>query len=268
MKKLRILVITLVVAFSMIGAGYAAWSTKIIYNNTMKTAEWNVFIENSGCCRLLAGDIVEHFNSDFEVTDLEGEIGFYDKEDSSDLSGARLDEGDTFVYTMEPNISNTIEKNDTVNFKFFNMHPGTMALTRFIISNGGTIPAKISEIKVSINNGDKLNSDQQAIVDAMVVNGDFWDHLGKGKMKFLGELEQDTKLTNLESELNRILKNHLLSEQHKISEGVKGGKLGEQDNGLLFSIPKEALKVNGLNIGRLSEISVRIEFTFVQYNQN
>lgn len=277
MKKIRLMVLALIVAVAMTGAGYAAWSTKIIYNNTMKTAEWNVFIENDSQNpndrSLDAGDSVSNFNSNFVTSDTTSELHQYDTE-GVDLSGAIQGNGENYVYTIEPSITasevTTVESPDTVNFKFFNMHPGTSVLTRFEIRNRGTIPAQIADVNVILNNGAPLSDEQQHVVNAMIVSGKFWDHIGSGPSTLIGEIAPNTKLIGLADELRRILakEGYQLREQHNVNLSHLDGSEVEVDNGLEFTIPADALKVGGKNVGTLEQISVRIEFDFVQYNQN
>lgn len=268
MKKIRVMVLALVVAVAMMGAGYAAWSTKITYNNTMKTAEWNVFVENDAADSLEAGDTVQNFTSTYVSTGSTSELNKFDAEDPNDLSGAKKVSGSNFVYTMEPKITTQIEKADTVNFKFYNMHPGTKVLTRFEVRNKGSIPAQIADVRVIINNGNSLTADQKAVVDAMIVSGQFWDHIGSNPSTLIGTIAPNTTLNGLQAELRRILtvETYQLKEQHSLTQ-LDGSEV-EVDSGLEFSIPANALKVNNLNVGRLAEIPVKIEFDFVQYNQD
>lgn len=267
MKKTKVLVLALVVAVVLTGAGFASWSTKITYNNSMKTAEWNVFVENDAKGdSLVAEDTVQNFNADHSVTGSQTD-GYtkYDKVDPTDKSGAKKDKGTNFVYTIEPTITTDVEKDDTVNFAFYNMHPGTSANTRFEIRNAGTIPAKIAGIKVTVNDGKPLNQEEQALYDAMKITGQFMDHEGNNQATIIGT-PINTNLAGLQKALEERLLNHQLKEQHSIytidSEEI------EVEPGLAFAIPANALKVNGKNVGRLAQLKLKIEFNFVQYNQN
>lgn len=270
MKKTKILALALIVAVVMTGAGYAAWSTKINYNNSMKTAEWNVFIENDAKGdSLVAEDKVDKFNANGTVTGSLNGDGYlqYDTTDPNDISGAKKVNGTNFVYTMAPTITTDVEKDDTVNFAFYNMHPGTSARTRFEIRNLGSIPAKIADIKVTVNNGNPLTAEEQALYNAMVVSGKFYDHIGSGTSTLIANSNfSNVNLNNLENKLESFLVNYQLKEQHSIRT-LDGSEM-EVDPGLTFSIPASALKVGGKNVGRLAQLNVKIEFTFVQYNQN
>jgi hypothetical protein len=235
----------------------------------MKTAEWNVFIENDAADSLEAGDTVENFDSNFNVINSTSELDVYDTEDPNDLSGAvKSNPNNNFVYTMEPSITTGVNTADTVNFKFYNMHPGTKVLTRFEVRNKGSIPAQIADVTVTINNGDDLTEDQQHVVDAMIVSGQFWDHIGNNPSTLIGTIAPNTTLYGLEAELERILsvETYQLKEQHSLSQ-LDGSEV-EVDTGLIFSIPASELNENGVNLGMLEEIPVKIEFDFVQYNQN
>lgn len=270
MKKTKILALALIVAVVLTGAGYAAWSTKITYNNNMKTAEWNVFVENDAKGdSLVAEDKVDNFNSDGTVTGTlsTDKYNQYDTRDTVDISGAKQANGANFVYTIEPTITSKIEKDDTVNFAFYNMHPGTSATTRFEIRNKGSIPAKIADVKVTVNDGKPLNAQQQALYDAMVVSGKFFDHIGSGTSTLIpNSVFDNVTLSQLENKLKTGLVGYQLKEQHSITT-LDGSEI-EVDPGLTFSIPASALKVNDKNVGRLAQLNVKIEFTFVQYNQN
>lgn len=270
MKKTKILALALIVAVVLTGAGYAAWSTKITYNNNMKTAEWNVFVENDALGdSLVASDKVDNFNSNGTVTGIPSTDGYnqYDTKNSADISGANKVNGTNYVYTIEPTITSKIEKDDTVNFAFYNMHPGTSATTRFEIRNKGSIPAKIADVKVIINDGKALNAQQKALCDAMVVSGQFFDHIGSNPATpIIGSNFSDKHLYELESTLEGFLLKYQLKEQHSITT-LDGSEI-EVNPGLTFSIPASALKVGDKNVGRLAQLNVKIEFTFVQYNQN
>jgi hypothetical protein len=189
MMTIILVVIALIAAVALTGAGYAAWSTKITYNNTMRTAAWNVFIEKDAADSLEAGDTVQNFKGDYTEAGKTVELNMFDSESAADLSGAVKTNGQNFVYTMAPSITKTVENADTVNFKFYNMHPGTKALTRFEVRNLGTIPAKVADVRVIINGGDPLSADQQKLVAAMVVSGKFWDHIGNNPSTLIGEIK-------------------------------------------------------------------------------
>lgn len=270
MKKTKIMALALVGVIALTGAGYAAWNTNIQYNNTIKTANWNVFVENDAVGdSLVASDEVDNFNSDSRVTGIASADGYnkYDKENILDLSGASKDKGTNFVYTVAPTITTTIEDSDTVNFKFYNMHPGTKANTRFEIRNLGTIPAKIESVKLTVTRADgSILPTNDPLYNAILVNGTFKDHVGSGTATTIGTIAANTKLSGLQAELTRILVNQQLKEQHSIF-ALDGSEM-EVEPGLQFSIPADALKAGGKNVGMLSDLKVKVDFNFVQYNQN
>lgn len=273
MKKIRVMALALIVAVALTGAGYAAWSTKITYNNTMRTANWCVYVENDAVGdSLVAGDKIQNFNSDYVVKSSGIESGLYDTECSTDFSGAVKNHGANFVYTMEPTIVPGVESNDTVNFKFFNMHPGTKASTRFEIRNMGTIPAKIEGVNVKVTKADGTAlQGTDPLYNAIIVKGKFMDHVGNNTPTEIGNLGDGKHLYELGAALNTILVGKELKEQHAIctmNVGPFDGSETEVDPGLVFSIPANALKDGNKNVGMLSDIKVTIEFNFVQYNQN
>lgn len=279
MKKIRVIVLTLIVVVAMMGAGYAAWSTKITYNNTMKTAEWNVFVENDAASSLGTNDTVQTFNKGYKnIKDnkegYQSEMyGKFDTVDSNDLSGAMKGNTSNFVYTIKPTITTDVENKDTVNFAFYNMHPGTKVGTTFEIRNFGSIPARIADVRVILNDDNEIKGELLDLVNAIVVNGEFFDHTGSGlkeKTKSLGKLK-NVSLWNLESEIEKILINeYILKEEHNVNLKRQTGAELESgtNNGLEFSIPVYALKAAGKNVATLEQLKVKIEFDFVQYNQN
>lgn len=273
MKKIRVMVLALIVAVALTGAGYAAWGTKITYNNTMKTAEWNVFVENDAPGdSLVAEDAVNNYNANTDATNAlftdvrSYEVGKYDNASNLDKSGAVKDKGENFVYSTAPYISTMIEAADTVNFAFYNMHPGTKVNTRFEIRNAGTIPAKIADVRVILDRTG-LNQPSKEVYDAMTVSGTFYDHQGSSTWIPLGHFE-NIPMNQLDAKLKELLVGKELKEQHSITV-IDSSEL-EVDPGLTFSIPENALKdpTTKLNLGRLGTLPLKIEFDFVQYNQN
>jgi hypothetical protein len=271
----------------MTGAGYAAWGTKINYNNTMRTAEWNVFVQDKCELNMFTNDDIFGTNDMAQTFSVSNgkyinikdtyveryqskEYGKFDVENSGDLSGASKGNTKNYVYSIKPNIGTSVEQNDTVNFKFYNMHPGTKVLTYFEIKNGGTIPAKISDIKVTLNNNNMLSDELKYLVDAIKVDGEFYDNTQVGlssDIDFLGSLES-ISLSQLEEKLEKIfVGKYVLGADHVVRPfGLE--KTSEMENGLTFSIPVDKLKINGHNVATLEELKVKIEFDFVQYNQN
>jgi hypothetical protein len=151
-KKMRIIALVLVVAVAIIGAGYAAWGTSIVDKTYINTGVFEVVLEDDAPDSMFAGDEVRNFrqvgtgyeDSGRESADnltgdgiydqnVDGNLDSnddsgYDVEDSTQISGAKKEKGTNAVFTIQPVINET---KDQVTFKFYNMHPGTIAYTPF-----------------------------------------------------------------------------------------------------------------------------------------
>ncbi|MGE5473797.1 MAG: hypothetical protein ACM3UU_06210 [Ignavibacteriales bacterium] len=263
MKKMRTAAIAFASAIALIGAGYAAWGTQITDITTLNSGQWAIEIENDNIGdSLVAGDVVYNFkntSAGIIQTVQRGPLdwyGKYDAVDSSQISGARKVNGTNYVYTIAPKISGS-----TVNFDFYNMHPGTEAITRFEIRNKGTITARISDVKVTLNNGNTLSANQQEFADAVIVNGTFYTRRGLDYPVAIGNIPAGTTLAGLETALG-FLEGIELKQQETISL-VDSDEL--KANNLHFALPASALSGNrGMN----ASLPISIDFDFVQYNQN
>lgn len=250
-------------AIVLVGAGYAAWGTQITDITTLNTGLWEVVIENDNPGdSLVAGDVVYNYNNTsagITQTVQRGPLdwcGKYDAEDSDYNAGARKVNGTNYVYTIAPYISG-----NTVNFNFYNMHPGTEAITRFEIRNKGTIPTRISDVKVTLNGGNTLTANQQEFAEAVIVNGTFYTRRGSDSPVAIGNIPANTTLSGLQTALG-FLKGIELKPQESISL-IDSDEL--KANNLHFALPAAALSGNtGMN----ASLPISITFDFVQYNQN
>lgn len=114
MKKSRFLVLALVVAVMMMGAGYAAWTETVTINNNVCTGELDV--------DLAAGTVAVF----------------------SDTAGTAEPAGIT--RTAEAVLDTTDTENNTATVTVNNLYPGAHVDITVPISNVGTIPAKIDNI--------------------------------------------------------------------------------------------------------------------------
>ncbi|MGE5473798.1 MAG: hypothetical protein ACM3UU_06215 [Ignavibacteriales bacterium] len=256
MKKMKLIAFVMIAAIAMVGAGYAAWGTVITDNTTLKTGNWSIVLENDAPGdSLVAEDEVYSFDktsTGFNETALLDKDGY----NEYDAVNSKVN-GSTWVYTIAPSIIG-----DTVNFAFYNMHPGTKAITRFEMRNLGSIPAKVANVTVKLNNGSALNTEQDEFADAITVSGTLVDHIGSGAFNTLGTIPAGTTLSGLESALETILNGKELSPEKSI--GFRSGSELEVE-GLAFTLPANALTGNkGMN----ANLPISIDFDFAQYNQN
>lgn len=264
MKKMKTVALAMIVAVALVGAGYAAWGTEIFNETTINSGNWSIILENDASDSVAAGDTVYNFVSDGNNN--ESETGVLSKEnevhdilDPSNQAGARKSNpNNNYVYTMAPVISG-----DTISFDFYNMHPGTEANTTFEMRNYGSIPAKVANVDVVLNNGAALSTKQQQLKEAIEVSGKLVDHIGSPTFNEIGTIPAGTKLSDLESVLEGILDDALLSPQQSIHFGYRDGSELEVQ-GLSFKIPADALDGN---IGMNAKLPIKIKFDFAQYNQ-
>lgn len=261
-KKMRILALALTLAIALIGAGYAAWGTQITDSTTLKTGSWCVILENDAKGdSLVAGDKVYNFkNVNGTITDiadpLNGQDGYgkYDVEDSSSLSGGALKNGSTYVYTIEPTISNDAK---TVSFKFLNLHPGTSVMTKFEMRNKGSIPAKIASVEVSYTDS--------IVAQSLKVRPSFWINGAQENEQPISVAE--CTLAELQSKLNTALAGKVLHPNEVIKTWAphRDGSSDELENTFNYYLPGSALSGN---VGQDTLVPISIKFNFVQYNQN
>jgi len=286
-KKMRIIALVMVVAVAIIGAGYAAWGTSIVDRTTINTGVFKVVLEDDASDSLYAGDEVRNFRKvgtgyidvGQESSDNLGGDGIYDQnvdgifennddsgydvEDPTAISGASKVKGTNAVYTIKPYVN---EAKDEVTFKFYNMHPGTIAHTTLEMRNMGSIGAKISNIKVSIkgkDGGDLTDADKE-LRNAIRVSGGFRLHYNVPDYIDLGSFSNLT-LGELEAAIEAILVKDTVVLRPKEAITTPPFDCTELEiEGLTFTIPAEAL---GGNKGMNASVEVSIRFDFVQYNQ-
>ena len=114
MRKSRFLVLALVVAVMMMGAGYAAWTETVTINNNVCTGELDV--------DLAAGTVAVFSDT----------AGAVEPAGITRTAEAVLDAGDT--------------ENNTATVTVDNLYPGAFVTISVPISNVGTIPAKLDAI--------------------------------------------------------------------------------------------------------------------------
>jgi predicted ribosomally synthesized peptide with SipW-like signal peptide len=111
MKKTKFLALILVVAITVMGAGYAYWTQELKITNTVSTGDLDVrFVP------------LDTFAGDYLAKDY--------------LDG----DADYMNVTIEPN------SEDTIGFNINKIYPGAGGFIGFAIVNQGTVPAKLSDI--------------------------------------------------------------------------------------------------------------------------
>lgn len=282
--KMRILALVLVMAVALTGAGYAAWGNKITANTTLNTGEWEVVLENDVQGHsLVGGDEVHYFKNDAVTpssvpsvydnkmpADMKTPINaLYDQVDSSKISGARDVNSTNYVYTIAPTINAT---KDVVTFDFYNLHPGTTAVTNYEIRNMGSIPAKIKNVAVKLynKNGVELdpaniaNENLQKLCDAIQVSGTLFKHYYSNDPTMTPVNFSGVTLAGLESKLEELLVDDDFVLDPKTSADLNYLDSDELEvHNLKFAIPIDSLDGEE---GEASSLKVAVEYDFVQYN--
>ena len=127
MKKIKILAFSLVLAFVLMGAGYAAWSENLSLSGTVKTGELDWYFSNWG--QMDSGN------------DYICEPGCYDGFEEADKDVAR-----TTVTGLDTDGDGD---KDTVRVAVTNGYPGYYNSPYVTVKNNGTIPVKIQQPIVS-----------------------------------------------------------------------------------------------------------------------
>lgn len=283
--KMKILALVLVMAVALTGAGYAAWGSRITANTTLNTGEWDVVLENDVPGHsLVAGDEVDFFANDAVTpsneedpivdnqmpADMSTPINArYDAVDSTKISGARDVHSTNYVYTIAPTINAT---KDVVTFDFYNLHPGTKAITNYEIRNMGSIPAKIQNITIRYYNENGIELDPSNIADenlqklynAIRVSGTLFKHYYSNPPTMTPVTFNSVSLSNLESELEGILVDDDFVLEPKTSADLNYLDSDELEvHNFKFEIPIDSLDGEE---GEASSLKIAVEYDFVQYN--
>lgn len=143
MRRTKFLALALVVAIMLMGAGYAAWTERIEINGTVETGEVDVSIVEKG----EAGDTwilpraeIGRSNKDFTTNDPNDWI----------LKGRDVADYENQWIVAECEL----HTDKSVEYKFENLYPGAVVEHVLRLRNYGTLPARISDIKVTPKNED------------------------------------------------------------------------------------------------------------------
>jgi hypothetical protein len=290
-KKMRVMALTLVVAFSLMGAGYAAWGSKVTDTTTIQSGKWSISLENDAADSFTAGDQINTFSTDaggnyteYQGTSVDGTKNSADTGATPTYIGGGIrnsssmdPEVENYVYTVNPILTAT-----TATFGFYNMHPGTSAISRFEIRNKGSIPAKVGNV---ILDGTPMNTDssEYQLWNEMNVKCHLYLHTGDGNSAAVELVTPGTtvkgydgSLAGLDDWMKLTLKDKLLAPNQKISTSSETNSPGTppygselEVNKLVFSIPASALGDEGehANRGMEAKIIPTLKFNFVQYNK-
>lgn len=296
-KRMRMMALALVASVALVGAGYAAWGNSITSTTNLNSGYWKVALEADANDSLYASDkVMSYTGADNNATELTTPLAFndnsnlpygqkhYDTVDPSKLAGAtpsaykqtgmspdgkQID----YIYTIQPTIN---DAKDGVSFAFYNMHPGTRAITRFEARNFGSIPAKIGDVHVTITdgNGNPLGTTgvNSELYNAIKVDGTInKHHANDSTVSQLGSFTGATL-----AELEAALRGDLVNNDHfhwiapKVSANQANLDSDEVEVSTLdFYIPASALKAaDGSNLGMKANLKVAVKFDFVQYNKS
>jgi len=230
MKRSKLLALTLVVALMLVGAGYAAWTDRINVTSVIETGEFKVSLGSPW--------------SWLYVTDQGTERFVNAEQDNAYIVGRK-----------DPTITD-----NSVEFNFKNLYPGTRAWTQWYATNIGSINAIVDDINVDIE-----STGGEVIENNMIVNGIIQKRVNKDTSTAvtLGSIAPNTTLSGLEDELNRILKgvelkpNEVLFFGDKVVEGDEAAA-----SYISFIIPTTLTGDDGEN----ETVEIKITMDFVQYN--
>lgn len=283
--KMKIVALVLVLSVALTGAGYAAWGSKITANTTLNTGEWEVVLENDYVGHsLVAGDVVNYYNAsdntatgtrvaDNELPNFTQAINpKYQTKNSGNISGANKGESTNYVYTIQPQFDPADPYE--VGFEFYNLHPGSKAVTTYEIRNNGSIPAKFKAVDISVTDkdGEEITSNSPAellkLYNSIVVSGTVFKHFsnesgasddfeGATPVNFSGK-----KLSELEGYLTELLVDDELMLLPRTQVTVLDSDEMELHN-FAFEIPFTAL--NGEEADS-EMLKVSITYDFIQYN--
>lgn len=268
MKSLKITAAVIGLSIALIGAGYAAWGSSITSSANLNSGIWSVVLEKD--C-VIAGDQVNQFtekNGKYNESFMNLDYGKYDMQNPAYLSGAKPIRSTNYVYTLEPSVNSD---KDIVTFNFYNLHPGTRAITNFSIRNMGSIPAKISNVTVDLPTVNSPGTTQNMIelMNAIKVDGTFYKRNGLSIFATKVGSFQGVPLMQLQDTLKGILVKDsltLLAKESISTRRIDSSALEASE--LTFYIPAEALKAaDGKNLGMLAAVPVSISFDFCQYNK-
>ncbi|MDT3699990.1 MAG: hypothetical protein RO469_11260 [Thermincola sp.] len=196
MKKTKFVLLSLVVAMILMGAGYAAWTQTFTINSTVSTGELFVLVTNNGITGL--------------KVDTNGNASY---DDNVDASATNQDQAEdlnldypTVAVTNGDVSANAGTTLSEISYTMSKLYPGTQVTSEIKFDNKGTIKTRTS---ATDNSGSIVND---AIWDDLIikVNGTAVEGSGQTKLDNLataiadavGELEPaGTKTVTLVQEL-------------------------------------------------------------------
>lgn len=245
MKKPKLILLTLVVAIMLVGAGYAAWQETLTISNTVSTGELNM----------------EFTKHDFFGIPIYPVGGVYDNlllhKNYLELTGSQD------------------EANDMVTISVTDMYPGSTFFYELRADNKGSIPAKVESVTVDLSNTVDL-FDETIKVSGYIL------HRRPGKLFSVNRLPLlNVELSNLQTYLDDGMKNWKIDigdyivfdlpdeEEHpgfrdELAKVIPGYD-PETTNCLHFHMPKEA--DNELQSENLLPQKFSIKFNFKQFNK-
>jgi hypothetical protein len=230
MKKLRILVLAAIVATSMMGVGYAAWTDSFQTTSTINTGELEVKLTSA--------------NSKIVV-------------DYSDVSMKDLRDNTVTAKSQLPTVD---AANQNITYSFDNLYPGTHAITYLTAKNIGTMPAAIQKLTVTLtdNKGNIiLPVSASALANAMTVDYSF-----AIKNSDNGITRDSVSGTCNFLELPKALSDSLVGKYLLPDEELTAGDNAEFSGyWVQYNLP-----ANLLDAGELNGVSIDVDFDFVQHN--
>lgn len=232
MKKTRFLVLALIIALALAGAGYAWWTDRLEHNVSISTGELNVEFTNQAHARK-------------EVTFMSEEV-------------KELGLEDNFV------VGKIDRTKKTVSFTFDGAYPGTEMSTHMTAVNKGTIPAYFQRVNTDLKaynaNNEPIDIESSKLANAMEVTYLYY-------IKKQDDAPKDARVKRNGScsllELPEALSEALEGEYLKPGEELTFGDPDTANYKLIFKIPGTSLDGDD---GENEKLIVAVSYDFVQHN--
>lgn len=139
MKKIRILVITLVIAFAVLGGAYALWYDSLYINETVETGQLDI----DWYCSITSDGGGDYFETD-GLTDHKEQSNLADFKNIGSTNVLSEDDSEFPDVNGVPDERNT---KDTVKIDLKNCYPGYQENVVTVLQNIGDIPVKLQNLQ-------------------------------------------------------------------------------------------------------------------------
>jgi hypothetical protein len=245
MKRAKFLVLAVVVATSMMGAGYAAWTDGFKTTSTVKTGNLDVQITGANATAYVVVNTDNYNGNDYKSL----------THQYTDYSTIKADN----LIATQPQIDNDTK---SITYNFENLYPGAETVGQLTVQNMGTMPAAIQKVNVTLEDTDKYLSDNiWVIYDFSIKNvKDIKDPNVAPRKKIHGECF----LKDFGNSLAKKLEGEYLLPDEVLTADPDNTTEQEQA-GYTVRFKFEKGNFNGDNGEKLSA-TIKVDFNFVQHN--